>query len=91
MASFWNRSSSSKKNTDKGKNKMGAGSSQDRENINILEGMACYDFEEYRVSDVEFSPPKYFHRVPQGLHTLTLEVERRRRTNRKILIFKKFQ
>ena len=35
---------------------MGAGSSQHRENVNILEDMACYDFGEYRVSDVEFSP-----------------------------------
>ena len=55
MASFWNRLSSSKKNTDKGKNKMGTGSSQHMENINILEDMAYYDFGEYRASDVEFS------------------------------------
>ena len=73
MASFWNRSSSSKKNTDKGKNPMGAGSSQHRENVNIVEDMACYDFGEYRVSDVEFSPevlppcpPGFAHLNPRG-------------------------
>ena len=72
MASFWNRSSSSKKASDKDKSKMGIGSSKRTENINLVDDMTCYNFGEYSVTNLEFSseavrpcPPGFAHVNPR--------------------------
>ena len=59
MASRWNRISSSKKTADKGKGKAGESSSHPMVDVNLVDDMGCYDFGEYRATDLEFSQDEY--------------------------------
>ena len=55
MDSCWYLFSSSKETSDKGKNEMEGSSSEPTLNVNLVDDLACYNFGEYRTTDMEFS------------------------------------